>query len=42
MLVTDDLNLNVTIVLAELHEEDGRTDDLVLNLEEGVGRSSSS
>ena len=36
VLVTDDLDLDVTGVLTELHEEDGRADDLVGDLNVGV------
>ena len=38
MLVTNDLDFNVAVVLAELHEEDGRSDDLILHLKKGVGQ----
>mmetsp|Transcript_33963 Transcript_33963/g.74704 ORF Transcript_33963/g.74704 Transcript_33963/m.74704 type:complete len:459 (+) Transcript_33963:4774-6150(+) len=36
VLVTDDLNLDVTGVLTKLHEEDGGSDDLIGNLDVGV------
>mmetsp|Transcript_13887 Transcript_13887/g.33108 ORF Transcript_13887/g.33108 Transcript_13887/m.33108 type:complete len:869 (-) Transcript_13887:356-2962(-) len=36
VLITDDLDLDVTCVLTELHEEDGRSDDLVGDLDVGV------
>mmetsp|Transcript_15041 Transcript_15041/g.36104 ORF Transcript_15041/g.36104 Transcript_15041/m.36104 type:complete len:678 (-) Transcript_15041:325-2358(-) len=32
MLISDDLDLDVTRVLTELHDEDGRADNLILNL----------
>mmetsp|Transcript_4093 Transcript_4093/g.8427 ORF Transcript_4093/g.8427 Transcript_4093/m.8427 type:complete len:283 (+) Transcript_4093:5304-6152(+) len=36
MLITNDLNFQVTSILAELHNENGATNHFVLNLNEGV------
>jgi hypothetical protein len=36
VLVTDNLNLKMAGILAELHDKDGRSDNLVLNLDVGI------